>query len=72
MNETDLTTDEAFLLHRLSTDDGQYGECCGNALDSLMDRGLVEWKRRDPRGNDYGWVGLTQEGINLARLIKPA
>jgi hypothetical protein len=40
MNETDLTTDEAFLLHRLSTDDGQYGECCGNALDSLMERGL--------------------------------
>jgi hypothetical protein len=36
-----LTTAERGLLEWLRTDDGQYGECHGKTLDSLIERGLV-------------------------------
>ena len=38
---TDLTKDELFLLDWLKTDDGQYGECHGKALDGLVAKGLA-------------------------------
>ena len=57
-----VTKEEMSLLKWLSTEDGQHGECCGKTLDAVMAAGLVEWKRRDPRGDNYGWVGLTEAG----------
>jgi hypothetical protein len=65
----ELTKDELTLLKWLSIDDGQYGECRGKALDSVMGKGFVEWIRLDPRGDDYGWVGLTAAGREAVRLI---
>ncbi|CAB3758479.1 hypothetical protein [Paraburkholderia humisilvae] len=36
-----MTDDERVLLDFLRYDDGQYGECQGAALDSLIEQGLV-------------------------------
>jgi len=36
-----MTPDERVLLEFLRDDDGQYGECHGAALDSLIERGYV-------------------------------
>lgn len=38
---SDLTKDERFLLEWLSKDDGQYGECHGKSLDSLLSNGFA-------------------------------
>lgn len=36
-----LSSSEKFLLEWLSKDDGQYGECHGQTLDGLIERGLA-------------------------------
>jgi hypothetical protein len=36
-----MTQEERFVLEWLSKDDGQYGECKGNSLDSLIARGFA-------------------------------
>lgn len=69
--EGEFTKEEKFVLEWLSKDDGQYGECRGKSLDKLMSLGLVEWKRRDVRGDDYGVVGLTEKGFKAALPSPP-
>lgn len=66
----EMTKDEVHLLKWLSADDGQYGECKGKTLDSVIDKGLVEWKTHDKRGKDFGWVGLTKIGFGAVRKIR--
>lgn len=69
-NEPEFTAKDHFLLDWLSKEDAsQYGECKGPDLDRLMGLGLVEWKQRDSRGDDYGTVALTEAGIAKAREL---
>lgn len=65
-----FTSSQHHLLDWLSKEDSStYGECKGKDLDHLMERGLVEWKARDRRGDDFGQVGLTEAGIVEARAL---
>lgn len=66
----EFTRAQHHLIDWLSKEDASsYGECKGADLDSLIERGLVEWKNADSRGEDYGRVGLTEAGYAKAREL---
>ena len=67
-----LSKDEAFVLDWLSKEDtSAYGECCGKALDRLVDLNLA-WVAPVPDGIDRGFarVSLTVRGIDAAKQIR--
>jgi len=53
----DLTASERLLLDWLAADDGQYGECFGRTLDSLIAKG-------------FATVGDAQSGLNNGFIAK--
>jgi hypothetical protein len=69
-SEDALTKNQRFVLEWLKKDDGQYGECKGKDLDRLMELGFAEWARRDVRGDDYGYIAITEKGV--AALSTPS
>src|SRR5436309_2383677 len=54
---TELTTSERYMLKWLAEEDGQYGECYGPTLDSLIAKGLAV-------------VGAEQSGLDNCFIAK--
>lgn len=67
---TEFTSSQHHLIEWLSKEDSSlYGECKGKDLDRLFEFGLVEWKAKDARGDDFSRVGLTEAGYERARTL---
>lgn len=50
----ELSTDQIALLRWLGKEDfSQYGECCGRALDRLIELGLAQHHERTGRDNTF-------------------
>jgi hypothetical protein len=68
MNTTTLTKDERYLLDWLRQD-GQYGECHGKTLDSLIAKGLAEVLGPDTEINN-AFIAKTTSGDIMYRAIR--
>lgn len=67
MGDTQLTSQERFLLEWLSQEDeSHYGECEGSALNVLVNSGLAQVKHSERNGwalvslTEAGWKALTE------------
>jgi len=78
---TEISKDERFLLDWLKNDDGQYGECQGKTLDSLITKGLAVVQGQDSglnngfiaKGTDimYSAVSITDAGRAALAVSSP-